>query len=246
MKGLVLAAGQGSRLRPLTDNLPKTLLNVAEGMTILDAALANLQANGISDVAIITGFASDKIESIQGDLEARFDMSLELIFNDKGEIWNNAYSLWLGADWMDDDTIIVNSDTLHPPSVEKTLIDHTAGEESGLFVASDTVKHLGEEEMKMTLTPEMQVRRIHKGINPAIAQGEYIGVTYVKAASVDGVMRSLEATWDRDKDMYYEDGFQDYVDRGERMIAVPIGDVPWIEVDSHDDLAKAKEIACLY
>ncbi|MDA2978938.1 MAG: phosphocholine cytidylyltransferase family protein [Actinomycetota bacterium] len=246
MKGLILAAGQGSRLRPLTDSLPKTLLPVTDEMTILDAALSNLSVSGVERIAIITGFASDKIESIVPALEGRHGVSLELIFNDKGQTWNNAYSLWLGAHWMDEDTIVINSDTLHPPSVETALIDTAAHEPDGLFIAVDTVKQLGEEEMKLTFTDHMHVRRIHKGINPAIAAGEYIGVTLLKEPSVADVMTSLRATWSRDTDLYYEDGYQDYIDRGERVIAVPIGDLPWVEVDSHDDLARARDIACLY
>ena len=69
MKAVVLAAGQGSRLRPLTDDLPKTLLTVDGDRTILGASL-NLAAD-VRDIALITGFASHRIGAIKSELEAR-------------------------------------------------------------------------------------------------------------------------------------------------------------------------------
>ena len=57
---------------------------------------------------------------------------------------------------------------------------------------------------------------------------------------------ALEATWQRDPDLYYEDGYQTLVDTGGEVGVAPIGAVTWVEVDNHDDLAKAREIACHY
>jgi hypothetical protein len=56
----------------------------------------------------------------------------------------------------------------------------------------------------------------------------------------------LEATWKRDPSLYYEDGFQELADRGGHVGIAPIGEVEWVEVDNHDDLAKAREVACRY
>jgi NDP-sugar pyrophosphorylase family protein len=53
--GLVLAAGAGRRLRPDTDALPKALLPVAAGTTILDIALRNLAATGLTDIVVVVG-----------------------------------------------------------------------------------------------------------------------------------------------------------------------------------------------
>jgi len=57
---------------------------------------------------------------------------------------------------------------------------------------------------------------------------------------------ALEATWMRDPQLYYEDGFQEFVDRGGVVGTAPIGPVDWVEVDDHDDLGRARELACLY
>ena len=56
----------------------------------------------------------------------------------------------------------------------------------------------------------------------------------------------LKATFERDPDLYYEDAYQELVNRGFQIDVAPIGDVRWVEIDNHDDLAKGREIACLY
>ena len=144
MRALVLAAGQGSRLRPLTDSLPKTLLEVAPGTTILDLAITNLASVGIQDIAIVTGFAANRIEDSAAAMEQRHGVNVHLIHNDRGEIWNNAYSVWTAREWFAEPVVLVNSDTVHPVSVERDIIATASGRD-GLFLAVDTVKRLGDE-----------------------------------------------------------------------------------------------------
>ena len=93
MKGLVLAAGQAQRLRPLTADLPKTLLPVAGDATILDLTLANLHAVGIEEAVIVTGFAAERIDERLDALTDRYGLTLRTVFNPKALEWNNAYSL---------------------------------------------------------------------------------------------------------------------------------------------------------
>ncbi|HWT25640.1 MAG TPA: phosphocholine cytidylyltransferase family protein [Solirubrobacteraceae bacterium] len=239
MKGLVLAAGQAQRLRPLTDELPKTLLPVAGGATILDLTLANLRAVGIEDVAVVTGFAAERIEAAAPELERRHGVRLELVHNDRPD-WNNAYSLWVARDAFRDGALLVNGDTVHPVGVEHALL---AARGPAVLLAVDDVKPLGDEEMKVLLSPDGRMQRIHKGVDPAAAHGEYIGVTLIEPAAAEPLAEALEATWRRDATLYYEDGFQAYADGGGEITAASIGEVSWIEVDDHADLARAREIA---
>ena len=80
----------------------------------------------------------------------------------------------------------------------------------------------------------------------ADARGEYIGLTLIEPAAAEPLAEALEATWKRDPQLYYEDGFQEFVDRGGIVGTAPIGAVDWVEVDDHDDLGRARELACLY
>jgi choline kinase len=243
MIGMVLAAGQGQRLRPLTTDLPKTLLEVADGRTILDIALANLRAAGLERVVIVTGFAAGRVEERVAELERRHDVALELVFNDRAEEWNNAYSLWLAREHFGEGVLLVNGDTVHPASIQRRLLESRG---PGVLLAVDDVKTLGEEEMKVLLADGGALERINKAVDPTVAHGEYIGLTLIEPAAAEALADALEATWRRDPGLYYEDGFQELVDRGGLVGTTPIGAVEWCEVDDHADLARAREIACRY
>ena len=241
MIGMVLAAGAGRRLGPYTDALPKTLVPVDGDRTILDIALANLKAAGLDDVAVVTGYAAAALEQRKPALERDHGVSLELVFNDKAELWNNAYSLWCARDLLSGGALLVNGDTVHPPSVEQTLL---AARGPDILLALDDVKQLGEEEMKVQLSAAGRMTRINKALDPASAQGEYIGLTLIEPAAAAPLTDALETTFRRDPQLYYEDGYQEFADRGGRVGVAPIGAVDWAEVDDHADLARAREIAC--
>jgi choline kinase len=239
--GMVLAAGAGKRLGEDTRDLPKTLLPVDGDRTILDVALGNLKRAGLDRAVVVTGFAAGRIEERKAELEERHDIEVELCFNPKAEEWNNAYSLWIAREYFAQGVLLVNGDTVHPASVEESLL---ASRGEPIVIAVDDVKPLGEEEMKVHLSGEGLLDRINKALDPATAQGEYIGLTLIEPEAAERLADALEATWRRDPQLYYEDGFQEFADRGGRVGTAPIGDVEWVEVDNHEDLQRAREVAC--
>ena len=243
MLGMVLAAGAGRRLRPYTDTLPKALVPVDEETTILDLTLSNFSKVGLKDVAVIVGYKSEAVEERKKDLESRHGVNLELIFNDKAEEWNNAYSLWCARDLFSQGFLLANGDTVHPVGVQETLL---ANRGPAILLAVDTVKKLAEEEMKLTIDCAGNLAKITKLMDPQSAFGEYIGLTLVEPEAAEKLTSALETTWKLNPDLYYEDGYQEYVDRGGVINLQPIGEVSWVEVDNHDDLAKARSIACHY
>jgi choline kinase len=247
MIGMVLAAGAGRRLRPYTDTLPKALVPVDGDTTILDIGLRNLAAVGLTEVTVVVGYRAEAVEERQAALEERHGVRLTLVHNDKAEEWNNCYSLWLAREHFAQGALLVNGDTVHPVDVERILL--AAREQdgaAGVLLALDDQKSLAEEEMKVTLDEHGRMRRITKLMDPAEASGEYIGATLIEARSAEALAVALEATWRRDPDLYYEDGYQTLVDTGGEVGVAPIGALPWVEVDNHDDLVKAREIACHY
>jgi choline kinase len=251
MIGLVPAAGAGSRLRPYTDTLPKALVPVDGERTILDITLRNFAEVEMRDVAIIVGYRADAIRERKTALERRHGVTLHLVDNPKAETWNNCYTVWCARELFREGVILANSDTIHPASVERTLLEANAkltaaGQQPGVLLALDTVKKLADEEMKVTVDPDKGARRITKLMDPAEATGEYIGVTLINPLAADDLASALQATFERDPQLYYEDGYQEMIDRGLRVDVQPIGQVDWVEVDNHDDLARGREIACRY
>ncbi len=268
MIGMVLAAGTGRRLRPETDGWPKALLPVAGETTILDIALRNLAAAGLAEVVIVVGYAAAMVADRVPALERAYGLSIDIVFNERAEEWNNAYSLWLAREYFGHGVMLVNGDTVHPVSVEKTLLAASAasaparpgrpdragadgpGNGSGrepllgrLIIAIDDVKSLADEEMKVVLADEGMLLRITKVMDPAHAHGEYMGVTLIEPAAALALADSLEATWRSDPSRFYEDGFAEFCERGGAVLAAPIGAVDWVEVDNHADLRRAREIA---
>ena len=238
---MVLAAGAGRRLESLTEDLPKTLLPVDGERTILDIALGNLRRAGLETVVVVTGYAAERVAERQAALEQRHDVKLELVFNPKAEEWNNAYSLWCAREYFAQGVLLCNGDTVHPPEVEERLLAGRGDAE--LVLALDDAKTLGEEEMKVLLGDDGLVRGINKAHDPAAAAGEYIGLTVIEPAAADALADALEATWQRDPGLYYEDGFQEYRDRGGRVGVASVGGLEWVEVDDQADLDRAREVA---
>jgi choline kinase len=243
MLGIVLAAGGGTRLRPLTDALPKTLLPVEGERTIFELAVANLRAVEITDVVVVTGHAAKLIEDVAPALQQRYGVTLHMVFNERYADWNNAYSLWMARDAFRESALLVNGDTVHPVQVQQRLVD---AREAPIMLALDDQKDLGDEEMKVALGADGTLQRINKALDPAAVDGEYIGVSLIEAAAAEPLADALQATFEHDPGLYYEDGYQLLADRGGEIRTAAIGGTHWVEVDNHTDLARAREIACLY
>lgn len=243
MIGLVLAAGAGRRLRPYTDEVPKALVPLADGLTVLDVTLANFAAVGLTDVAVVVGYRREAIEARIDELAATTGLRISLVENDHPLDRNNAYSLWCARDVLAEGALLANGDTLHPEAVDRALLD--AERADAVLLAIDEVKKLGDEEMKVLRHADGRVHAISKQLRHD-ADGEYIGVSLVPASLAGAVVDALERTWQRDVNQYYEDAFQVLMDEGVRIQACGIGDQPWTEIDDADDLLRAKELLCRY
>jgi choline kinase len=255
MIGLILAAGAGRRLRPWTDNLPKALVPVGEPgnpdseRSILEVTLSHYAAMGLTDAAVIIGYQGDAVRERKDALEKKFGVKIHLVDNDKAEEWNNAYSLWCARDYLAEGVLLCNGDTLHPLSVQETMLAaRGAGKE--IILALDNAKPLAEEEMKVTLDASGAMQRITKLMDPATAVGEYIGVTVIEGSAAPQLVDALEVTFKRDPQLYYEDGYQELSERGFRIDVQPLSadgtTVDWTEIDTTEDLMKARGIACRY
>lgn len=244
MYGIVLAAGGGTRLRPLTDTLPKTLLPVDGDRTIFEFAVANLAQVDVRQIVVIVGHAAQAMHDLAPAIEQRHGVTLDLVHNDKYDVWNNAYSLWLARDAFAESAILINGDTLHPVAVEERLLQVRG--HAPILLALDDKKSLAEEEMKVLLDDSGRMTAINKALDPSVADGEYIGVTLIEPEATERLSEALEETFQRDTTLYYEDGYQQYADWGGIIRTAPIGIADWVEVDNHDDLARARELACRF
>ncbi len=237
MKAVILAAGMGNRMQSLTANNPKTLIKV-KGKTLLERILKALAEAGIREVVIVTGFKADKVRELAGPGE-RFGLVIKYVHNSDYSRTNNIFSLFLARSRLQGSAfLIVNSDLLfHPDILEKLLSDSR----EGVILAVDTLKSLGEEEMKVEIE-DGKISNISKEIPLERAKGEYIGLARIDSSSSEEFFKALEeALEELGHGVFYEEAFRRYIERGGEVLYVSTEGKPWIEIDTPEDLRKAEE-----
>ena len=121
MQAIILAAGQGTRLQPLTNHQPKCLVQVL-GKSILQYELESIERAGIRNCTIVVGYRGDQIQSKFGSLFGTVDISY--VYNHRFHETNNLYSLWLARQTLDTDTILVEGDLIFEDGLLGDLLEN--------------------------------------------------------------------------------------------------------------------------
>jgi choline kinase len=232
MKTIILAAGEGKRLYPLTLDRPKAMLEVG-GRTLIERALDSLSRAGIRDpeIIILAGHKSQKLKTAAP--ECLF------IHNQLYDSTNNIYSLWLARkELAGEEFMLLNSDVLFAPELAQKIL--TDGRESVLMV--DDVNPLVEEEMRVMVDGEGRVTAIAKTIDAQRSAGEYIGLARFGAAFSQALFKRMDEMIQAGKtNVWYENAIAEIL--GDQPIyLLSTQGLPWIEIDTHEDLARAAEI----
>ncbi|MBX3129480.1 MAG: phosphocholine cytidylyltransferase family protein [Polyangiaceae bacterium] len=232
---VVLAAGLGSRLRPLTDDRPKALVAVG-GRSLLGRALDNLAEQGVEHLVVATGYRGDAVAAALRDAPLR----VTLRPNPDYDTTQNVTSFALCADDLRGEAFFkLDGDVLFMPEVLRRL----ESSDADLAVAIDGRERVDAEAMKVVVEGE-RICRFGKQLAPAQAAGETIGIERISADAsavvVDGLIRAVA---EGRTDVYYEDVYDELV-RRKQLIAAPVevGDLPWTEVDDPADLARAERL----
>lgn len=229
----ILAAGRGTRLGDATADLPKAMLPV-DGRSILQRQLEAIAAAGVEDdrVIIVTGHAAHRIEQHSA---GRY----HTLHNPDFARFNNIYSVHLLESVVRDDLLLINGDTLFHPAMLAALLQMPAAADATLVI--DDVKPLGEEEMKVQYEAG-RLARIGKDLDPRRSTGEYIGLLRFRGDALVAyyaALRQLIAAGRTGE--WYEAGFNVIADRV-AIAMTPTGGLPWIEVDTPADAAKALDV----
>lgn len=237
MKAIILSAGVGSRIRPLTDNTPKSLLKVG-GKAILERMIDNLIAVDIKEIAVVTGYLEDQIKEFVAKTYP--DLKVTFIRNDVYDKTNTAFSLNLTKDFIgDDDFIKFDADVVFEKEVLERLISNTKG--SGLCI--DRNIHLDKEEVKVITEGEM-VLQVGKKLNPSLCKGESIGIEKISGESVKVLFEELAKVLSDEANYqeYYDDSYTTLVEKGLPFYAVDITGLAWVEIDTHEDYKRANSL----
>jgi choline kinase len=234
MKAVVLAAGCATRLRPHTDDKPKTLLHVG-GVPILRRTITNLLRCGFDQFVVGTGY----LEGMVRDSVASWfpGLDVEFVSNPDYRTTNNAYSLLLMREQVETDGfLLIDGDVVFDPSVVEGLLERGPD-----CLAVRSVGDIGLEEVKVTADKFDRVLAIGKHVPVRSAMGESVGIELFSAATSRRLFGALHHRMHELAlvNEYYEAAFQQVIDDGITLYGVDIGTMYATEIDTYDDLVAA-------
>lgn len=240
MQALILAAGMGNRLRPLSKETPKALVEV-NGVPILFNALDSLHNNGIKKTHIVLGYMGEVIKNRVGDNWK--GMEINYIVNKEYQETNNIYSLWMARDILDDDTILMECDIYFEDALINRLL--TQNLENRVVIdyfkagMDGTVVEINDKgEIKKLITSDDQdinfdYRDKYKTVNIYLFTKDFLQRYFLP--NLDLYIKT------QSKNKYYELLLSVFISmRNPVLYATIINDVKWLEIDDFSDLKKAE------
>ncbi len=230
---VLLVAGVGSRLRPLTDEVPKALVQVGRS-SMLERAVSTLREHGVRHFVFATGYRQEAVRARVAELgiEATF------CHNPRYEETQNSISLLHCRQALEDVGFYkLDGDVLFEPEI-LTRLD---GATEPLGVAVDGVRPLDAEAMKVVVGAARRIECFGKSVAVADAHGESIGIERIAASMSKTLFDAIYALERRGIcDKYYEDVYSDLISTGRvAASAIEVGDLRWTEIDDRADLDRA-------
>jgi len=234
MKAVILSAGQGKRLLPLTADSPKCILPIL-GQTMIEWQIDELAKCGIEQVTVVTGYRADKVERI---LRSRYGTDrVRTIYNAAYAVSDNLVSCWSAHDEMSDDFVLLNGDTLFEAAVMKRLLE--AGNRDVTVVVSQKAEY-DADDMKVELDG-CRLVKIGKDLLPDQVDGESIGMILFRNQGPrmfrDAIEKALRDPASQTK------WYLSVIDQLAREIPVwtcLVNGLRWCEVDYRADIKQAE------
>jgi L-glutamine-phosphate cytidylyltransferase len=236
MKAVILAAGQGTRIRAVHGEHPKCLIEVHD-KTILDHQIDGLLQAGIEKIAIVVGYEKQQIiRHVHGRIGRRHTPKIEFIENPAFAITNNIYSLWMGRDWIGGDGFVcLNADVIFDPQVLGSAV------KADSHVSMIVDPEWRDETMKVIIS-NGQVIRMSKKISKQEFSGTYIGITvFNKAINALFFARMRNLVEAGRVNEFFNVAVQELVDEGLRVGFTTTAGALWAEIDDPLDLRFAQQ-----
>lgn len=230
MKAIILSAGRGSRLLPLTADLPKCLLPVGL-TTVLGLQLDILYECGIEEVIVVTGFHEHLVES---EIKARpRGPHVSTIYNPFFQVADNLASCWIARTYMQEDFLLINGDTLFTEDLLQMVL---CAPESDIAVTIDQKRQYDGDDMKVCLEG-LYITGIGKTLTSDQTRGESIGILRFMGAGTNIFVNQLEVFMRCQKGI--ENWFLSVIHQlarsGVPVMAINIKGQVWTELDTPED-----------
>ena len=237
MKAIILSAGQGKRLLPLTESRPKCLVQVG-GHAVLDWQLDALAQNGVTEAVVVTGFGADIVEGhlAQGTPPG---LAVRTVFNPFYAVADNLGTCFFVRGEMTGLFLIMNGDTVCEPAIVARLL---AEARAPISVTIDRKARYDADDMKVSLDGE-RLTAIGKTLEPAQTHGESIGLLRFDPTGADTFVAGVEAAMRRpDGVRQWYLSVIDEIAHAARVGVVSIEGLRWGELDFPADLDNLERV----
>jgi choline kinase len=236
MRAIIIAAGKGTRLWPLTKNTPKSLLDVGQGLTLLEAQLHSLAENNIRDIVIIVGYRAEQIEAKVREYQN--DFNIQTVYNPFYDCSNNLLSVWMARHFMDEDFITINGDDMFTPEVISGLLKS----EHNITMVIDEKEQYDDDDMKIIHENGM-VKQVSKQIPLKEANGESVGIIKFSGHGPKIYVSILEemVRLSSNRNVFYLKAIQEVINKGYPVHYAACNPNDWGEIDFHPDLMMIRE-----
>jgi L-glutamine-phosphate cytidylyltransferase len=233
MKAIILSAGQGRRLLPLTADKPKSALPVG-ARSLLEWQLHEMAQCAIDDVVVVTGFAADVIDDI---VARQCAVPTRTLYNPFFAQCDNLGTCWVARGEMQGDFIIVNGDTLFEAAILRRLLDSESN--AAVTLVTDSKASYDDDDMKV-IVANGRLQRVGKHLDRATVNGESIGMMAFRGEGPARFAHQLEHMMRHGTGLkqWYLAAVDKLADHG-LVATCPIDGLSWCEVDDSADLERA-------
>ena len=233
MRAIVLSAGQGKRLLPLTTSRPKCLLEIRDDQSVLDFQLETLAQCGLEHTTVLVGFGAEYVEHSLAN--PRFGkMEVTTLYNPFFAITDNLATCWIASVAMTDDFILLNGDTVFEDGVLSRVLDAPP---EPIAVTIDRKPDYDADDMKVTLDTDGRLTAIGKKLPLHTVDGESIGMLRFCGTGVQIFRDALNLAMRQPESL--SNWYLSVVNELAQKIAVKTVSIEglwWSEIDSPEDL----------
>lgn len=233
MRALILAAGEGLRLRPLTLDRPKCLIEIC-GSPILDHQIRALAAAGAQSYVIVTGWQAERINS-----HVAGDPRVGCLYNPDYATSNILESFRLGSTAVPPGgpLAICAGDVLFGEAVARRLALDLSGSDVALCYGR---KACGAEEVKVRLDGD-RVIELGKALDPAVCDGEFLGLLAFGPQALEAARAAAPRVLTSQRQAYLFDMLNVLIRQGLNVRASDVSGLPWEEIDYIEDIDRAEQ-----
>lgn len=238
MKVVILGAGQGKRLLPLTAEVPKALLDIG-GRTLIARQIDALSGSGLEEFVVISGYGTGAMEAALEAIAREKGISVRVVYNPFYAVADNLASCWMARHEMTGDFIQVNGDNLFREDLVSLLLD---GSEASVTVAINRKPEYDADDMKVMLDGD-RLTEIGKTLPVEAVDAEAIGLYVFRGEGVRLYREVLER--DMREPQALKQWFPSAVGQLAKLTAVKVcdvGKIEWCEVDFPTDLQSARHM----